>query len=380
MAVALPLPRRLLVTAVIIMAGGLIALWAVTRLPHATITITPATREQTITQTIILSAAATEPDFRRLILPARVLDETVTLKQTVRREGGEATPAAARGVVTLHNEQDAEQPLLPKTHLRHAQTGTLFLTDRAVRLPVQGSLDVPVTAKQEGAAGNVVAGKFIIEKLPASLQPFVYGENSATFSGGEVYDTPITEEELKTTKERVEAEAKDKVNVALSTAAGGAQLRDELTSVTTEQWTVSVEPGSLASRYNVTLELRARAFIADENDLLSLTLLALRDGPNGEEELSEYDPSSFTVDFSRADFEWGEAQVTTSLTGTVSRKTEASLFDTRNLSGRSAGEVAEYFGQFDSVAEVRTELSPFWIATVPTRSDAIEIVVKQQQE
>lgn len=369
---------RLWVVAVVVLAVVAAALLSWFMLPAARIVITPALQKKTAEQSILLSTAAGEPDFKRFILPARVVEASAETTETVQREGGTARPARAQGVVRLINKQDEEQPLLPLSHLRHEASGVYFLTDAAVRIPPQGEITVAVTAKEEGAAGNVPAGKFVVDKLPASLQAFVFAESDTAFSGGEVFDTPLSEEELNAAKEKVAKAAEGEARGELTASAGGAVIRDDLITRARDETSASVAAGSRATSYTVTSRMGLRGFVVDDTATLSLTLLALQAKAEASEEFVGYEPNSFSLSFERADFERGEARVTGHLTGSFAQKTESTVFDTHTLAGRTPAEVQEYFKQFPSVDTVSVTLSPFWVTTVPSRAGAVEVVMEKK--
>lgn len=368
-------PRRTLLGSAVVLAvviGGLILY---IRLPHATITVQPAIQERTISQDITLSGNTAEPDFVRFVLPTRVVEAAATENQTFPRDSAATVEDFARGVVTLHNQQDEEQRLLPKSHLKHEASGIFFLTDTPAVIPPQGEITIAVTAKEKGATGNVAAGKFIVDKLPASVQGVVFAESTAAFSGGVATTEPITEEEVGHAKEAVRTKALERVRAELTSAAGGAGIREELLQTTTEEETVSADVGSHAAEFSVVVRLTARGFVVDENDLLSLTLLALRSSPSADEEFVSYTPESFSLEIVRADHERDEARVKGTLAGSFASKTGPTAFSQDNLVGRSESEVKDYFAQFPAVGEVTVDFFPFWVTTVPARKDATEITI-----
>lgn len=375
---ALRVQPRVFIFVAVLGSIFIIAVFSFLRLPAAKITVTPTLQEKKVDQVIVLSTAATAPDFQRFILPARAVQAEGEASMTKKREGGKARQAKATGRVRLTNNQDDEQPLLPQSHLRHEGTGVYFLTNSAVRLPPHGSLDVDVTAKEEGANGNVPAGKFIVDRLPAPLQAVVYGESTSGFSGGEIFDTPLTEGELTSAQEEMVAEALEKARGQLTAQAGGTVIRDDLITHSVDEKLTSVQAGSLATSYVASAKVTVRAFVVDDTDVLSLTLLKLQALAGGDEEFSSYKPDSFSMDFQRADFDRGEARIVGHLTGLFAKKTESTIFDTRALAGRTPAEVEEYFKQFPSVDSVKVDLSPFWVKSVPSREGAVEIVVQKK--
>ena len=346
-----------------------------TYLPKASITLVPATSARTIEQPIVLSTKSTAPDFKNYILPATIIRREATEQSTIEREGVTSRPDFAKGTVRLTNDQLDEQRLLPQTHLRHEASGIFFLTNTAVAIPPQSSIDVEVTAKEQGPTGNVPAGTFIVDKLPTSLQKVVYGTSDTAFSGGSVVDTPVTDADIDSAYEKVIDKAKTRILGELTNETGGAPIRPELLYIDTTERNSSVNSGSLASSFTVSVQVTGTAFIVDDNDLLSLTLLGLRSQENPSEEMIAYDPSSFSLSLVASSFDRGEAKFIGKLTGTFSQKIGAGALSTANLAGLSPQEVRDRFQEITSVSDVTVELSPFWVTKVPTRESAISISI-----
>lgn len=379
MSIRIIFPRRALASAAIgllvLMMGGIAFIY----LPRARVEIKSVIEEKKIGQEITLSSATQNPNFVKFILPVQIISRDVEERETVSRNTGSSFEDYADGEVILFNKQNNEQRLLPKTHLRHAKTGQFFLTDERVVIPPLGEIRVGVTAKEKGVKGNVSAGKFMVDKLPLGMQEVVYGESINSFSGGVAVETPLTEEEIQKSLKKVKAKARERILGELTAEAHGAAVRQELISFDEEKETISATVGSQTSEYVVKAKLKARAFVVDENDLLSLTLLALRSAAEAEQEFVNYDPQSFTIEIVRSDFERGEAQVRGSLTGIFANKLGSTVFSRNNLAGLSASEVEEQLKQLPGVGEVNVSFSPFWVNAVPARPEAVEIVVISNQ-
>ena len=378
MAFHIELSKRAFILLLILAVVALGAVLLFVYLPSAQISVYPAQENRTVQQEITLSTSATEPDFVRFVLPARLVEKELQDSLSITRSEVEATEDFARGTITLINEQNEEQPLLPKSHVRHEESGVQFLTDNAVRIPPQSEIQVGVTAKEKGSIGNVSPGKFVVEKLPESLQVVVYGESRETFSGGLTSGSAITETEISTAQDRLSKELTQQALAELTLEAGGTPILPELLHIEPLEDSASVEPGSTAVSFEVRRKVRARAIIVDQNDLLSLTLLALRESSNGEEEFVEYDPSSFSTSIARADFERGQVRVSGTLDGIFAKKIEPSVLGAQDVIGLGEQETKEYFENFSSIGEVEVEFSPFWVQSIPSRPSATEIVVKSE--
>ncbi|MEX0650340.1 MAG: baseplate J/gp47 family protein [Candidatus Andersenbacteria bacterium] len=368
-------------TLVLLLIAGITAVGgslAYVYLPRATITLRPATSIKEAEQTIILSTAAKEPDFVRYILPAKLVEQEVTQKQLFQRSGSEAatTEDFARGIITLTNKQSEEQNLLPKTHLRHEANGVFFLTDAAVKIPPQSEVQVSITAKEKGSSGNVPAGSFIVDKLPTSLQTAVYGTSSQAFSGGLVTERALTEEEISAAKENILVAAKQQATGELTLKAGGAQIREDLITASVLSENISAEPGSRTTEYSIETTVRARGFVVDDKDMLSLTLLKLRSNIPSDEEFISYEPDSFQLSVDKADFERGEIRVIGKLTGLFARKISPSTLRAASIAGLSQKEAQTHFEQMPDVGTAEVRFWPFWVTTTPARPQAVEMMVE----
>lgn len=373
------IPRRTILAALLGVGILLAIMIAVIRLPQAIITVYPTTYDRVVAQEITLSGTNREPDFVRFILPAKFAEAEVVESKTIARNTGETFEDFARGSVTIVNKQAEEQRLLPKTHLRHEATGVFFLTDTAVVIPPQGETSVRVTAKEKGVTGNVAAGKFVVDKLPTSVQHVVFAESRVPFSGGVAAQSPVTEAEITQAKAETLAKAREKARAELSTKAGGIAINDQLIAIDIREENVSAAPGSKATEFSVSTKVAARGFFPDSNDVLSLTLLALRSSSKADEEFISYAPESFQMEIIRSDFERGEARIKGTLTGKFAQKTGPNIFNADNLAGRSASEVQEYFKQFPSIKQVEVAFSPFWVRSVPSRREATKVIIKNAE-
>jgi len=196
-------------------------------------------------------------------------------------------------------------------------------------------------------------------------------------SGGIIVESPITSEEISEAREALLKTVRQRLLGELTAEAGGAALRDDLLTVEPEEEMVSVPVGSKAQEFVVTAKIKARAFVVDENDLLSLTLLALRSNVEADEEFVSFEPESFNLAVTKVDFDRGEAQVQGTLTGNFASKVGPTVLNSSNLAGLSADEVREHFRQYPAVGDVDVSFWPFWVRVVPARAEALEIAIKE---
>lgn len=373
--VHLAIPSRGLLLVVILLFAGAGLLAASTLLPRASITIHPKTAERQITKDILLIADSTAPDYVRFTLPAKIVEEEISATKTFENGGGAIAEDYAKGSITFTNTMDEEQRLLSKTHMRHVDSGVQFLTDKAVTIPPKETLTVSVTAKEKGASGDVPAGRFVIDKFSKALQEAVYAQSAQEFSGGQSTSTEITEDAIAAAQQTVLEQAKQDAVAKLTAKAGGASIRPDLVNVEIISQNVSATAGSRALRYSASANVRARGFVVDSHNLVSLMTLALRASVGSDEEFVSYNPDSFSITIAQTDWAKGQARISASLSGTYAKKIGPGELANNNLPGLSREEVTARFLASANIGSVDVSFRPFWVTSVPSRTNQIDISI-----
>lgn len=377
--VRVTLPGKSLVLVAVLLIGGALVLAAVTLFPHAAITVHPKITTKQLTKDILLSSKTQTPDYVRFTLPATIVEEEITSSKSFENTGATSHEDFSKGSITFTNNQDQEQRLLPKTQMRHVDSGILFTTDTPVVIPPKGTLKVSVTAKEKGVKGDVPPGKFVVEKFQKSLQEAVPAQSTEVFSGGQSTDTPISQEAIDTAQRTVLEQAKQEALAKLTAKAGGAAIRPDLLTIEIESQSVSASAGSKALRYIAQAKVKARGFVVDTHDLISLMTLALRASVASDEEFLSYDVASFSLKIAQTDWTAGQARVTTSLTGKYSKKIGLNELNTENLSGLSQQEIINRFTASPGIGAVDVSFSPFWVRSAPSKESQIDIKIGNAQ-
>lgn len=363
-----------LFAAVVLMVGtsGFIA---ATLLPRATITVFPKVAPRQLSKDIVLSSKASSPDYLRFTLPASIVEKEIRVEKTFTQKSETVHDDFATGTVQLINNQNEEQRLLPKTHLRHETSGVFFLTDERVVIPPKSKVAVHVTAKEKGSAGDVAPGKFIVDKLPAYTQTFVFGESEHAFSGGQAAKSALTQEAIDAAQQEVLIEAKQKAVGELTLAAKGKPAREDLTQLEVISQSTSASSGSHALSYTASATVQARGFVVETHDIISLMTIGLRAETQSDEEFIAYDASSFALAITRTDWKAGNARLTARLTGTYAKKISPQELGRENLSGLSKQEVISRFAASPTIDHADVSLSPFWVRSVPSKEHQIRIEI-----
>lgn len=368
-----------IVLAGVLITAGIGLLIAVTILPRATITVHPKVVPRQLSKDIVLSSKASTPDYVRFTLPVTIVEKEIHLEKTITQKSDAVTNDFATGTVTLTNNQEEEQRLLPKTHLKHEASGVFFLTNERVVIPPHGNVSVGVIAEEKGLVGEVVPGKFIVDRLPPNLQKLVFGESTSAFSGGETVATALTQDAIDAAQKEVLENAKEQAANELTGEAKGRQIRPDLTTIEVLSQHSSAQPGSHAAAFTVEASAKARGFLVETHDIISLMTLGLRASAESDEEFIAYDAPSFELAITRTDWKTGNARVTAKLTGTYGKKISPQDLGRENLAGLSREEVIEQFKDSLAIDHVDVTFSPFWVKSVPSKETQIRIEVAKTQ-
>ncbi len=151
--------------------------------PSATITLTPATKTQTVTFTALTSPSITTLNASGAV-PAQSIHVIVEGSTTVETTGSLTLPnAPAIGRVTFTNLTDVTV-IIPLGTIVQTADQLRFTTDRQAQVPAQagGTVDVSVTAAQPGTDGNVDAGA--IQSVEGTLGLQLTVTNASPIIGG----------------------------------------------------------------------------------------------------------------------------------------------------------------------------------------------------
>lgn len=293
-------PAKWFLRIILIIAGAsFLLVLAVLYFSFSSATITLYTAEEPV-ETSFTSQFPTneeEADPADLaIVPGRV--ETVELSDTkeVASVGEKPVPDYAQVDVTIYNQQNGSQSLLPRTQLVN-EDGIKFRTDEAVTVPAGGSITVGATADQKGAEYNIEPSTFSIIKLSSELQQLVYAESKEKATGGEKVLAAVSEDDIKNAQESLISELESKAADELRSRVSGTEQYVP-SAVTTEilEQDSDTEPGTQTDAFTVNATVKVSTAIFDENNLLQLAIAQLKAALPEDQELVTYDPASFSYE------------------------------------------------------------------------------------
>ncbi|MFH1367439.1 MAG: baseplate J/gp47 family protein [Patescibacteria group bacterium] len=312
------------------------------------------------------------------MIPGLLLQKETEGTKTFNLDAGQEIPSKASGQVTLYNNWSQVQPLAANTRLL-SSSGVLFRTTDRVDVPAKGSLEVTVTADQEGKSGNIEPEKFSVPGLSKQMQELVYGESQTAMTGGLRTASVVTAEEAIKGQNDLVSELKKQAIEELNSEVKEKNIDYTLpeNSITYEVTGKTITPdlGQETDKFTLDLKIKliAVAFSLDDLDNLA------KENLNGElEEDQKITDESFIITYTVTSFdlENKSAVLKVSASGTGQIKLSSAIFNRDNLVNKDRQQIMAYFDDYNTIEKVEVKFSPFWVFKAPALKDHIEIKFK----
>ncbi len=372
---ALPLMiyRRIAVTFVFVVAVVLIAvlyLSTVQAVIHVTAVQTPVTTE--------FVTAIRETGVENAAIQGRVVSGTLGKTQTFTPSMDEASlkdvEGVATGFVTITNTLSFDQGLVATTRLLSSD-GVLFRLKDAVTVPSGGSVEAEVYADEPGASGDILPTTFTIPGLSAVRQTSVSAESSEAFTGGVTKVAIVSQEDIDKAVAEVQAGLESDAQSMLKTEVGEA-FSDAVYLTAVQEQRVSIEPGSEAANYDVTLSIKVVGVFFDRATIESIALRKLYEGLGQGQTFVRVDPTMIELTLAAVDEEDKEATLQVNFAAQAIPSVASEALDVSQFVGMSEQEVADLLMHEGLATAVEVKFFPFWISHVPRLKDHIYIEIQ----
>jgi len=323
----------------------------------------------------------TEEELSEYYLEGKIVEKMMESSKTFKSLTTLSTKEAkAGGTVTIYNKYSSSQPLVATTRLL-SDNGVLFRTKETVTIPVGGQTEVEVEADEEGEKGNIGPSHFTIVALWKGLQDKIYGESTASMTGGLKDVTVTTLENINEAKEQLAKELKEQAIQELSREIVKENPNEKILpqAVTYQilKEEADVEPNSEVEQFEVTTSLKIIAVIFDENKLFDLALENLEKSLSSDEKLAMTSLDSLKYLVKSYDLDQQTARLETTLSGSSYVKLSSPIFNRDNLTNKDKQGIRAYFSDFSEIQSVEVKFSPFWVFRSPTLKDHIEIKIQK---
>ncbi|NQU77468.1 hypothetical protein HQ544_02105, partial [Candidatus Falkowbacteria bacterium] len=354
-------------------------------------------------------------------ISGETLDTEIEKEKTfkVTSEGGEKKTGIAHGMITVFNDQGVAQDLIKKTRFK-SDNGAVFRIKEAIKVPAKGKTEIEVFADEEGEAGNVGAGRFILPGFTSEAKrKVVYAESYEAMSGGVVYEKMLTQEDINTANDEMQemlySEAILMLDANLKEIMGGTRLpvdagseegdenaeegsgeeeaaqdnetlaRDLINdydkiltnAIAKEVLEVSITPeiGTKTEEFKLKMKLRVTAVLFDTDNLLTLAKIKLKNQLSDNYELSAIDEESLTYSVKKYDADLGMATLAVSLTGNGYIKS-GDLINKFNLASLEPETIEAYLDAHPEIANIEIKEAPVWVRKLPILKNRIRVEIR----
>lgn len=292
-------------------------------------------------------------------------------------------PDFAQGTVRLENETNADQPLVATTRLL-SDGGILFRTQEFVTVPANGQITVLVKADQVGSEGNIGPSKFEIVALHQSQKSKIYGESSASMTGGVKKIGVLTLADIEKAKDILE---EDLTTSAVSDLITQLRVAGKPTDHITPDTVIverledshSAQVGDTVNLLTVSLKLKVTAVSFDPNPLKNwVSEQAEGQTPEGTRvvDLEGYQNFSYALPDQPTPPDQPQ-KINVTVTGSTILKLSSPLLDRSKIVNKDEQDIKIYFSNFEEVKDVQVIFRPFWIKRAPALEDHILIQIAE---
>ncbi|MBI5793938.1 hypothetical protein HZA87_02520 [Candidatus Uhrbacteria bacterium] len=372
-AMPLMIYRRIAVTFVFVVSTVLVAVLYLSTMQaviHVTSVQTP------ITTSFVVAVRGT--GVENAAIAGRVVSGTLGKTQTITPSTDEASmkdvEGVATGSVTIYNGLTFDQGLVATTRLLSSE-GVLFRLEDAVTVPSGGSVQAEVYADEPGASGDILPTKFTIPGLSAIRQASVYAESLEAFTGGITKVAIVSQEDIDEAVAQVQASLESDAQSMLETEVGDA-FSWAVYSTAVQEQTVSIEPGSEAASFDVTLGIKVVGVFYDRPALESIAVHKLYEGLGQGQAFVSVDPSMIELTLDTIHEQDQEANVHVSFSANAITSTTNNALDVSRFVGMSERGVVDLLVGEGVATAVDVKFFPFWISHVPRLKDHIYIEIQ----
>ncbi len=318
----------------------------------------------------------------------------------------------AKGTLQLINRTDEDITLKKGTKIEH-KNGLVVKLPEWIKIPAQGNIIIGFTMPPEdpygtivGERGNLEKGeKFIIPGLPDEMQKDIYAQVDTHFEGGvNVWKYYIKKNDFERAKKTWEKEARAKVDAEIKLLF--AKLKTE-----TEKDYLLISPTETAIDFEVLdsqflenpedligkeqgyidgkIQVRIKTYVYSQSALLELIRNKYqRLAPDGME-LKSIDETSLLASIQKVNDEKTEIKANFSTRGFyeyyLEPKSDRSRLFLMQVKQSIMGEkkdiaIEQLVNNFNPIAEVEIELSPFWVRRLPLIPEKIVINIHSSEE
>jgi hypothetical protein len=360
-------PYKKIAITFIVLAGLLLAGICYFSLSNATIYIIPKEEAKTKTFTAQIN-------FKENSVPENLNgnyeEKSIDIIKNFDVENFKTEQGKSGGIITIINKGAKNQTLIATTRFL-APNNFLFRLKNTVVVPANGEIKAEIEADEAGSKYDIAPTTFTIPGLSDDLQKKIYGVSSITMSGGIKKIGTLTAEEIANAQKTVLADLDKEILDKLEKKDGEFLLfQKEI-----KNQNVSNKEGYNVEKFSITIKINVKTLSISKENALEWAKNQYQKSISESEEIKSFDLNSLNLELVSITSEFAEVKV--SISANVLGEPNVNLLEKQKLYGLDAKGVKFYLTQFENIKDVEIKFSPFWVKTVPSLADHVEIKVKE---
>jgi len=305
-----------------------------------------------------------------------LFDTEVVVTETFSATGSKDVDGNIIGQVTIHNEQNRNQPLIATTRLLTAD-GVLLRIKRRVDVPAGGTVEAEVYADDPSSFESIPTSDFTIPGLSTSLQKIVYAKSKTVLKSSPGSIKVVKAVDIARGKESITDKVYQKAIDSFKAEVGDDYVAVVVSKKLLDE-SVSSGVDDLVSDFTVEQKMSITIMGISQSDIVKIAADRLRQLVVGERELNKVVMEKLTYVVQNYNDEDKTANIKIHAEGETVLKEDSDILNKGKLAGLSSRGVELYLSSFDEIEEVNVHLTPFWVKRVPSLPDHITLKIIAQ--
>ncbi|MFZ5982495.1 MAG: hypothetical protein ACOYS2_02925, partial [Patescibacteria group bacterium] len=289
----------------------------------------------------------------------------------------------ARGKITIYNEfSSSSQPLVATTRFV-SEDGKLFRLSKGVTVPGMeggspGKIEAEVVADESGEGFNIGPSKFTIPGFKSSgeekYNKFYAKSDVAMIGGGGGNEEvrSITQGDIDSAKAKMSSQLGQNGKSRIVEKAGPDWVvLDEAINSEGAEYIVSGTVGEVANKFTVTVKVKHRALIFQENDIKDLVAGKASQKSSG----YAFSADDINIDFGKADADFSASALIIRFQAVINSGANLDLNNIkRGILGKDEEELKNYLESYSEIEKVEVEYWPSFLrGKIPMYEKRVEL-------
>lgn len=352
--------------------------------PRADITVYPVREPKNQNIDIVVSSTDTQVDLTKGIIPGELLTSDKAETGDYPATGQKNVSEKAKGKITVYNSYSSQPQAFVASRFQ-SEDGKIFWSTKSITVPgavikngksTPGQITVDVIAGEAGEAYNIGPSKFSMPGLKGTPRADkIYAISDAAMAGGKTGQSKVVSSDDAT---KAYADLKSKIEPELESFKNnlpvGFQMWSEAYNEELADSSVAPDVGESADTFKATVKLIGRAVVFKSQDLETyINQEITKNIDDGKVLLMDSKEISF-LKAPVVDYQKGTIQATLQVKYDIIDKIDSDAFKSEILDKKQS-DIKTILTSHKNVERVEGNLWPFWVRSVPSNPDRVNIKV-----